>query len=44
VHEIKYDGYRLQVQRAGDKVRLFTGRGYDWSGPKPYSMASLTFT
>ena len=44
MHEIKHDGYRLQVKRAGDKMRLFTRRGYDWSGAKLYSMASLTFT
>jgi bifunctional non-homologous end joining protein LigD len=35
VHEIKHDGYRLQVRREGDKVRLFTRRGYDWSGQYP---------
>jgi bifunctional non-homologous end joining protein LigD len=35
VHEIKHDGYRLQVRRAGDAVRLFTRRGYDWSGRYP---------
>jgi ATP dependent DNA ligase domain len=32
VHEIKYDGCRLQVRRDGDTVRLFTRRGYDWGG------------
>jgi hypothetical protein len=31
VHEIKHDGYRLQVRRDGDVVRLFTRKGYDWS-------------
>jgi bifunctional non-homologous end joining protein LigD len=31
VHEIKHDGYRLQVRRDGDTVRLFTRCGYDWS-------------
>jgi bifunctional non-homologous end joining protein LigD len=31
VHEIKHDGYRLQVRREGYAVRLFTRRGYDWS-------------
>jgi len=31
VHEIKHDGYRLQVRRDGDAVRLFTRRGFDWS-------------
>jgi bifunctional non-homologous end joining protein LigD len=35
VHEIKHDGYRLQVRRVGDHVRLFTRRGYDWSGRYP---------
>jgi ATP-dependent DNA ligase len=29
VHEIKHDGYRLQVRRDADTVRLFTRRGYD---------------
>jgi ATP dependent DNA ligase domain len=35
VHEIKHDGYRLQVRREGEVVRLFTRRGYDWSGRYP---------
>jgi bifunctional non-homologous end joining protein LigD len=35
VHEIKHDGYRLQVRRDGAAVRLFTRRGYDWSGRYP---------
>jgi bifunctional non-homologous end joining protein LigD len=35
VHEIKHDGYRLQVRRDGEKVRLFTTRGYDWSKRYP---------
>jgi ATP-dependent DNA ligase len=35
IHEIKHDGYRLQVRRDGDTVRLFTRRGYDWSGRYP---------
>jgi hypothetical protein len=34
-HKIKHDGYRLQVRRDGDTVRLFTRRGYDWSGRYP---------
>jgi bifunctional non-homologous end joining protein LigD len=29
-HEIKYDGYRLRVERDGDRVRLITRGGYDW--------------
>jgi bifunctional non-homologous end joining protein LigD len=36
VHEIKHDGYRPpQVRRDGDVLRLFTRRGYDWSGRYP---------
>jgi ATP-dependent DNA ligase len=35
VHEIKHDGYRLQVRRVGDQVRLFTRRGYDWTARYP---------
>ena len=31
LHEIKYDGYRLIVHRDGDRVRLITRGGYDWS-------------
>ena len=35
VHEIKHDGYRLLVLREGDRVRLFTRRGSDWSKRYP---------
>jgi bifunctional non-homologous end joining protein LigD len=35
VHEIKHDGYRLIVRRAGVIVRLFTRRGYDWTDRYP---------
>ena len=35
LHEIKYDGYRLIVQREGKRVRLFTRNGHDWSGRYP---------
>jgi hypothetical protein len=28
VHEIKHDGYRLIVRRDGDRVRLYTRRGF----------------
>ena len=42
VHEIKHDGYRLQVRREGDAVRLFTRRGYDWSGRYPSIAVTAT--
>jgi ATP-dependent DNA ligase len=35
VHEIKHDGYRLMVLKDGDRVRLFTRRGYDWTDRYP---------
>src|SRR6202162_5183294 len=34
-HEIKHDGYRLIVRRDGATVRLFTRRGYEWTGRFP---------
>jgi bifunctional non-homologous end joining protein LigD len=42
VHEIKHDGYRLQVRRVGDQVRLFTRRGYDWSDRYPAIAVTAT--
>src|SRR3954454_22013008 len=35
LHEVKHDGYRLIVQRDGERVRLLTRRGYDWSDRYP---------
>jgi ATP-dependent DNA ligase len=29
IHEVKHDGYRLIVQRDGQRVRLFTRNGHD---------------
>jgi bifunctional non-homologous end joining protein LigD len=31
IHEIKYDGYRLRLERDGGRVRLITRNGYDWT-------------
>jgi bifunctional non-homologous end joining protein LigD len=36
LHEIKYDGYRLRVERDGDRVRLITRGGYDWTKRYPW--------
>jgi len=30
-HELKHDGYRLQIHIADGRVRLFTMNGADWS-------------
>jgi bifunctional non-homologous end joining protein LigD len=35
-HEIKYGGYRLRVERDGDRVRLITRGGYDWTKRFPW--------
>jgi bifunctional non-homologous end joining protein LigD len=31
IHEIKFDGYRVQVHIANNEVKVFTRRGYDWT-------------
>jgi hypothetical protein len=36
LHEIKYDGYRVIIQREGKTVRLFSRNGNDWSGRYPW--------
>ena len=35
VHEIKHDGYRLIAWRTGDRVRLYTRRGFNWADRYP---------
>ena len=35
-HEVKYDGYRLRVERDGARVRLITRGGYDWTRRYPW--------
>jgi bifunctional non-homologous end joining protein LigD len=35
VHELKHDGYRMQVRRYGARVQLFTRRGFDWTDRYP---------
>src|SRR5215211_6979433 len=36
VHEIKHDGYRLQIHVRDGRVRLFTRTGVDWSDRYPW--------
>ena len=31
IHEIKFDGYRVQVHLVNTEVKVFTRRGYDWT-------------
>ena len=40
LHEIKNDGYRLRVERTGDRVRLITRNGHDWTDRYPWIVES----
>jgi bifunctional non-homologous end joining protein LigD len=31
IHEVKYDGYRLHLERDGMRVRLITRGDYNWA-------------
>ena len=33
--EIKHDGFRIRVERDGDRVRLIMRGGYDWTKRYP---------
>jgi bifunctional non-homologous end joining protein LigD len=41
LHEIKWDGYRLIVFKQGDKVRVATRRGLDWTHRFPGIAAAV---
>jgi bifunctional non-homologous end joining protein LigD len=45
LHEVKFDGYRVQAQLAGTEVRLLTRKGLDWTekfgGGIPSALAGL---
>ena len=41
VHEIKYDGYRVQARIDGRNVRLLTRKGLDWTSRFPGIAAAL---
>jgi ATP-dependent DNA ligase len=36
LHELKYDGYRLRLERYGDRARLITRGGYNWTDRYPW--------
>jgi bifunctional non-homologous end joining protein LigD len=31
IHEIKFDGYRVQIHLANEAIKVFTRRGHDWT-------------
>jgi bifunctional non-homologous end joining protein LigD len=41
VHEIKYDGYRMQARIDGTEVRLLTRQGLDWTSRFPAIAGAL---
>ena len=41
VHEIKFDGYRIQARVDRGEVRLLTRKGLDWSGKFPNVAAAV---
>jgi bifunctional non-homologous end joining protein LigD len=41
IHEIKYDGYRVQIHLDRGKVKVFTRNGYDWT--KRFSSIATAF-
>jgi bifunctional non-homologous end joining protein LigD len=40
VHEIKFDGYRMQLRTSGDAATLRTRKGLDWSSKFPEVVAA----
>jgi bifunctional non-homologous end joining protein LigD len=42
VYEVKHDGYRMQVHKAGPTITLFTRNGADWTERFPHLAAALT--
>jgi bifunctional non-homologous end joining protein LigD len=41
LHEVKFDGYRMQIHKAGRKVWLFTRNGHDWTARFPRLVTEL---
>jgi len=40
LHEVKYDGYRLRLERDGDRIRLISKGGYSWTDRYPWIVQS----
>lgn len=36
IHEVKYDGYRVRLERDGNRVRLFSKGGSEWTSRYPW--------
>ena len=42
IHEIKHDGYRLQIHKRGPRVALYTMTGVDWTARFPWIVEGAT--
>jgi ATP-dependent DNA ligase len=41
LHELKYDGYRMRVERDSDRVQLITRGGYNWTDRYPWIASAV---
>jgi bifunctional non-homologous end joining protein LigD len=41
LYEVKFDGYRMQVHKVGERVMLYTRNGADWTSRFPPLVAAL---
>lgn len=41
IHQIKFDGYRMQANVCGGEARIYTRNGYDWTDKLPALAADL---
>ena len=41
LYEVKFDGYRMQVHKAGPTITLYTRNGADWTERFPHLVAAL---
>ena len=42
LYEVKFDGYRMQIHKAGSAVTIYTRNGADWTDRFPHLVAALT--
>jgi bifunctional non-homologous end joining protein LigD len=42
LYEVKFDGYRMQVHKAGPAITLYTRNGADWTDRFPHFATALT--
>ena len=41
MHEVKHDGYRMICRRDGDRLRVFSRWGKDWTARVPFIVEAL---